>query len=279
MLNQQEQGGKANDLDIREEILKNVSSRHVTASIIADGYGIVAGTNATKQEIDRLGLSLVMISDEGTPVRKGDTIVKFAGTPKQIVLAEETLIGLLSKASGIATRAREFMKATGGKPKIVCGAWKKMPPALKDMIRAAVVAGGAVYRMAPAPFVYLDKNYIKLLGGIKKSLELVAHINNCPKVVQLKGTYADVASEACEAAQWGANIVFIDTGEPGDVQSVNERLVRLGLRNKVELAFGGGISMGKIAELKALDIDILDIGREIVDAPILDMKLEIMKMD
>ncbi len=95
----------------------------------------------------------------------------------------------------------------------------------------------------------------------------------------MKGTYADIASEACEAAQWGADIVFIDTGKPEDIPPVSESLVRLGLRNKVKLAFGGGINIGKIAELKALDIDILDIGREIVDAPILDMKLEIIKID
>jgi len=147
---------------------------------------------------------------------------------------------------------------------------------LKDMIREAVVVGGASYRIEPNPFVYLDKNYIELLGGIKKSLESVSHLNKCTKVVQVKGRYGDIASEGCEAVEAGANIVFVDTGKPDDIRLVAERLLHLGLRNKVKLAFGGGVNIETIGELKTLDIDILDIGRQIVDAPILDMRLEII---
>jgi nicotinate-nucleotide pyrophosphorylase (carboxylating) len=266
-------------LDIREEMLRNVRAKGVTASIIADDDGIVAGTTSTRQEAEKLGLSLLKISDDGSQVKKGDEIIRFVGSPKQIVLAEEILIGLLAKPSGIATSAHQFVKATGGKPKIVSGAWKKMPPSLKSMIREAVTAGGANYRMAPPPFVYMDKNYVRLLGGIKRSLELLSHLTDIPKVVQVKGTHANVTSEACEAAEYGAKIVFIDTGRPEDIRPVSEALLQRGLRTKVELAFGRGVSIKSIEELKALDVDILDIGRPIVDAPILDMRLEIIGME
>jgi nicotinate-nucleotide pyrophosphorylase (carboxylating) len=47
----------------------------------------------------------------------------------------------------------------------------------------------------------------------------------------------------------------------------------------VQLAFGGGVTLENIEELKALDIDILDIGRPIVDAPMLDMRLEIISIE
>src|SRR5208283_685442 len=137
-------------LDVREEILGNVKSKQITASIIADDGGIIAGLASAKKESDKLGLSLLEFVDDGIHVNKGDEVIRVVGSPKQTVMAEETLIGLLAKASGIPTNAHEFVKATGGKPRIVCGAWKKMPPSLKDMIREAVIAGGAVYRMAPA---------------------------------------------------------------------------------------------------------------------------------
>lgn len=263
-------------LDIREEILRNVPSKQVTASIIADDDGIIAGMTSARRETDKLGLSLLMRLNNGSHVKKGDQIIRFAGSPKQVVMAEDVLIGLLAKPSGIATSAHRFSKATGGRPKVVSGAWKKMPVQLKDIIREAVIVGGASCRIEAGPIAYLDKNYIEMLGGIKKSLASVAHLNNCSKVVQVKGRYGDVASEACEAAQSGANIVFIDTGKPADVRPVVERLLKLGLRNKVKLAFGGGISIKTLSELKALDLDIVDIGRQIVDAPILDMRLEIL---
>ena len=265
-------------LDVRDEILRKVEWKRVTAAILVDEEGVVSGIASAKEEAHKLGLSVLRTVPEGSHVRKGDEVIRFSGTPRQIVMAEEILIGLLAKPSGIATNAHKFVKATGGKPKVVCGAWKKMPPSLKDMIREAVIAGGASSRVEPHSFAYLDKNYVELLGGIKKSLEAVAYLSNVSKVVQVRGRYQDIVSEACEAAESGADIIFIDTGKPNDVRPVVERLRQLGLRDKVKIAFGGGVNLGAIGELKTLDIDILDIGRQIVDAPLLDMKLEIIDL-
>jgi nicotinate-nucleotide pyrophosphorylase (carboxylating) len=263
-------------VDVREELLRSVRARRVTASIVADEAGVVAGVSLAKKEAEALGLSVVKIVWNGGHVTAGGEIARLGGTPRQIVMAEDALIGLLGKPSGIATRASRFVAKAGGRPKVVSGAWKKMPAVMKEMIRDAVAAGGADPRIVPGPFVYLDKNYLALLGGIKESLAAVAHLEAHAKVVQVKGRYGDVASEAREAAEHGADIVFIDTGRAGDVPPVTECLVRLGLRDKVKLAFGGGVDIEDVDALKRLDIDILDIGRQIVDAPLLDMRLEIV---
>lgn len=263
-------------MDIREEILKNIHSKYVTASILSDYDGIIAGSYLIRNESAKAGLSLLYLVEDGSRVDKGDEVLRIAGSPKQIMAAEDIFIGLLAKASGIATSAHKFVKAAGGRPEVVCGAWKKMPGALKDVIRNAVSLGGVSPRMAAGPFVYLDKNHIELLGGIKGSLDAVAHLENHTKVVQIKGRYRDIASEACEAADCGADIVFVDTGETDDMAAVARKLVQSGLRNRVKLAFGGGVSIDKIGTLKTLDVDIVDVGRQIVDAPLLDMRLEII---
>ena len=114
--------------DVREEILRYTRGEQATAAVIVDDEGIIAGTTAAKKEADNLGLSLEKTLNEGSHVTKGDEVIRFSGTPKQIVMAEETLIGILAKPSGIATSASRFVKATGGRPRVVCGAWKKMPP-------------------------------------------------------------------------------------------------------------------------------------------------------
>jgi nicotinate-nucleotide pyrophosphorylase (carboxylating) len=267
------------ELDVREEILKNVQWKKVTASIVVDEDGIIAGITSTKEESGKLGLSVLRIVNEGSPVRKGDEVIRFSGTPRQIVMAEEILMGLMAKPSGIATRAHKFVQATGGRPKVVCGAWKKMPPSLKEMIREAVQTGGALSRIAPHPFAYLDKTYIELLEGVTQSLQAVSHLVPCSKVVQIKGRYKDIGSEASEAAEAGADIIFIDTGHPEDITAVSERLGRLGLRDRVAIAFGGGLNLETVKTLKPLDLDIIDIGRQIVDAPILEMRMEIISKE
>ena len=265
--------------DIRDEILRSVEGKHIVAAIIADDDGIVVETASAADEARKLGLSLIHILDEGTPVQKGDEIVRFRGSPEQVVLAEDVLIGLMAKPSGIATAARKFVEKAGNRPKIVSGAWKKMPASQKDAIRRAVVAGGAFYRMSRNPFVYLDKNYTKIFGGIKESLEAVANLGDCKKVLQLKGRYKDIVLEAREAVQYGADILYIDTGRPGDVSLVSEELIRLKMRSRVSVAFGGNVRLEDMDTLKALDIDILDIGRQIVDAPLLDMRMEVIDVE
>jgi nicotinate-nucleotide pyrophosphorylase (carboxylating) len=256
-----------------------VEGKHIVAAIIADDDGIVVETASAADEARKLGLSLIHILDEGTPVQKGDEIVRFRGSPEQVVIAEDVLIGLMAKPSGIATAARKFVEKAGNRPKIVSGAWKKMPASQKDAIRRAVVAGGAFYRMSRNPFVYLDKNYTKIFGGIKESLEAVANLGDCKKVLQLKGRYKDIVLEACEAVQYGTDILYIDTGRPGDVSLVSEELIRLKVRSRVSVAFGGNVRLEDMDTLKALDIDILDIGRQIVDAPLLDMRMEVIDVE
>ncbi|MBW1901567.1 MAG: quinolinate phosphoribosyl transferase [Deltaproteobacteria bacterium] len=262
--------------DIRDEILRTVEGNHIVAAIIADDDGMVVETTSVTDEARKLGLNMIFILDEGSPVKLGDEIVRFSGTPKQVVVAEEVLIGLMAKPSGISTAARRFVEKAGDKPKIVSGAWKKMPSSQKEAIRRAVVTGGAFFRMSRNAFVYLDKNYIKMLGGIKKSLEAVAHLSGHEKVAQLKGRHADIVSEAREALQYNADILHVDTGQPDDVKMVVDELIRLGMREKVKIAFSGGVRLEDMDMLKTLDIDILDIGRQIVDAPLLDMRMEVI---
>jgi nicotinate-nucleotide pyrophosphorylase (carboxylating) len=265
--------------DIRDRIFESVAEKKVTASIIADGSGMIAGASSAGEEAGKLGIHLQAILDDGSKVVGGDEIARFCGTPTQIAVAEDLLIGFMAKPSGIATAAREFVTKTGNQPRIVCGAWKKMPKALKSTIRSAVVAGGAFCRISSEPFIYLDKNYIRILGGIRESLDAVADMKGYLKVVQLKGRHEDIVSEAFEAVRFGASILFIDTGRSADARAVVGALVERGQRNGVEIAFGGGISLQQVDKLKDLDIDILDIGRQVLDAPLLDMRFEVVAVE
>jgi len=265
-----------NMADIRDHIFRGVARRQVMVSMIADAEGIVAGTDALRQAANELGLSIDSLLEEGSFVREGDEIGCFSGTPKQVAVAEERLIGLTAKPSGIATAARRFVEKAGRRPEIVSGAWKKMPGSEKEMIRKAISVGGARYGISQEPFLFLDKNYVKMLGGVSESLRAVADLKGHVRVVQLKGAYGDIALEACEAVEHGADIVFIDSGKHDDLKRVGEKLRQSGLRDRVKIAFGNGIRLEDIESLKSLDVDILDIGRQIVDAPLLDMRMEVI---
>jgi nicotinate-nucleotide pyrophosphorylase (carboxylating) len=262
--------------DIRDDIFCSIMERSVTAAILADDAGIIAGTKAAFEKASELGLTVDHMAEEGRSVNPGDEIIRISGNPKQIAMAEEHLMGCMAKPSGVATAARRCVRAADEKISIVCGSWKKMPAEIKEALRSAIVVGGADSRICCPPFIYLDKNYVRMLGGVEKSLEALAHFADYTKVIQIKGDRNDIAWEAIKAAQCRANIIFIDSGNHEDIKTVSMALDRNGLRANVKIAFGGNVKMADIETLKTMDVDILDIGKEIIDAPLLDMKMEVV---
>ena len=44
----------------------------------------------------------------------------------------------------------------------------------------------------------------------------------------------------------------------------------------MRVAYGGGIKIASIRSLRTTGIDILDIGAEIVDAPLVDFRLDVV---
>jgi nicotinate-nucleotide pyrophosphorylase (carboxylating) len=86
-----------------------------------------------------------------------------------------------------------------------------------------------------------------------------------------------LANESKVAVRYGANILMIDTGQKGDIATVSRTLRKAGLRSKVKLAYAGNIELHDIPKLHKEDIDMIDIGRAIIDAPLLDMRLEVIR--
>jgi nicotinate-nucleotide pyrophosphorylase (carboxylating) len=229
----------------------------------------------------KIGLEVLTCVKDGDEIENGGIIASLKGKPKQIILSEDMLIGLVAKPSGIATAARKAVKLAGGKVTVVSGAWKKMPFQIKKIIRRALVVGGVEIRICKKPFVYLDKNYVRIFGGIEEAIKNVKNakkFENCLKVVQIRGETEPIEVEAVKAVKNGANIVFVDTGNTTDLEKVAKLLTENGLREKVKIAFGGSIKLEDIPKLCEKDVDILDVGRAIIDAPMLDISLDVVNL-
>ena len=262
--------------DIRDQILHKVKGKKFLAQISADGNGILSGTQWLQHACKGLGIRVITCKKAGEKVKTSEVIALIEGHAKQIVLGEEELMGWIAKASGIATAAWKAKRMAGKSLEVVSGAWKKMPPPIKQMVRQAIVDGGIRYRISGRPFIYLDKNYVKILGGVKPTLDFVKDFKRFIKVIQLKSKDRILSKESSLAAQLGANIIMIDTGKKEDIKRVHDGLRKQGLRENVKIAFGGNISVEDLTVLKKMPVDIVDLGKAIVDAPLLDMRIDIM---
>jgi len=267
---------KKQNIDLRDTILESKKHKKFIAAIISEEKGLVAGTDLLKRRGEEIGVKFLLLLEEGSPISPETIIAKFMGTPKQITICEDHLIGLISKSSGVASAAEKVKQMSNGKTKMVCGAWKKIPGEIRVFLRSSVEVGGLKTRIVDEKFIYLDKNYVRMFGGIKESLKAVKKMRDRLKVIQIRGETAPIETEALDATSSGADIVMVDTGRIEDARITAAVLRRENKRSLVKIAFTGGIKLSDIPTLVGEDIDILDIGRAVIDAPLLDMRLDVL---
>ncbi len=262
--------------DIRDVLFQDVCQKKFRAVLVAERAGILSGVQAAKAQAAELGVALELCKQEGDSIGHNERIGHIVAPPKEMAMAEESVIGTLAKASGIATAANTAVLLADGKTRVICGSWKKMPPELKSVVRQAVMAGGVSFRICDTPMIYLDKNYIRMLGSISLALAACRPFKGYTRVIQIRSEDGDVMEQTVQAVQGGAGILMVDTGKLEDLDRCIGCLESMGARSQVKVAFSGNVKLTDIPALTQRDIDLLCIGKEIVDAQLLDMKLDVV---
>ena len=258
--------------DLRDTLFAPLAGRLYDAEITACAAGVLAGARRLSERAADIGLAIECLAAEGERVAPGDSVCRVRGNAWEIARAEEMLVGSVAKPSGVATAAAALVDIARGRARVVCGAWKKVPPETRPELRAAIAAGGAAMRILDRPFVYLDKNYVRMLGGVAPAVRRARLVEGRAVVVQLRGETASVADEAALAAAESADVVMVDTGDVADLAAV---VARLG-HGHVVVAFGGGVTAATLERAIAAGAEVVDIGRAIIDAPLLDFRFDVV---
>lgn len=148
--------------------------------------------------------------------------------------------------------------------------WKKLPPALKPLLRAGLATAGILPRLVEGEFVYLGKNSVLMFGGVAETIEAGRAANHGPVAIQVQSV-----DEALFAVEHGARIVMVDTGAIDDLLVVNEALNERNWRGRICLAFGGGLGLQDLEPAAEVGADAVDVGRAILDAPVLDLRMRV----
>jgi nicotinate-nucleotide pyrophosphorylase (carboxylating) len=230
--------------------------------------GVVAGIGqATPPAAGEPMGQWTALADDGDELPTGAPLLRVRGRALELMLASDHAMGVLGFAGGVAARARRLRAEAPSGLALVCGGWKKLPAALKPALRAALDVAGLGHRLVEGPFVYIDKNAARLLGGMTAAVGRGLDLGHGPVSIQV----TDV-QEAVAAVRAGAGVVMVDTGSVDDLREVDRALREFGCRHQVRLAFGGGIEAGQLAAIHGSGADIADIGRAVLDAPLWDLR-------
>jgi len=202
---------------------------------------------------------------DGDRCASGDAIATVTGSARTLLVGERTALNFLQRLSGVATRARRFVEASGGRITILDT--RKTTPTLRALEKYAVRAGGATNHRAGLYDAFLIKdNHIRLAGGVTSAVARArAHVPGMPIEIE-----AERLEQVDEALAAGADVILVDNSS---TLNIAEAVRRAAGRAKIEIS--GSVTLERIPELAATGADFVSVGALTHSAPAIDISFEI----
>ena len=202
---------------------------------------------------------------DGEWCRAGDEIAEVVGSAAALLTAERTALNFLQRLSGIATRARQFVDAAGGRITVLDT--RKTTPTLRAIEKYAVRAGGAAnHRAGLFDAVLIKDNHIRLAGGVKAAVERAR--KQRPRLpIEIE---AQTPAEVGEALDAGADRILLDNLTLEEIRDAVSRT-----RGRVPLEISGGVTLDRMSELAATGAGLVSIGALTHSAPAIDISFEL----
>jgi nicotinate-nucleotide pyrophosphorylase (carboxylating) len=202
---------------------------------------------------------------DGDACRCGDTIAAVIGSARTLLVGERTALNFLQRLSGVATRARLFVEAAGGRITILDT--RKTTPTLRALEKYAVRAGGATNHRAGLYDAFLIKdNHIRLAGGVQAAIGH-ARANRPGMPIEIEAERLDQVDEALAA---GANVILVDNMSTANIAEAVRRA-----KGRAAIEISGGVTLERIPELAATGADFVSVGALTHSAPAIDISFEI----
>ncbi len=253
------------------------------ARVTARTGGVAAGLAA----IDDLlavfapgdGIDAEIHARDGDRVEPGQSLATLRGPLPGIVRVERTMLNLLGRLSGVATRTARFIDAMGRTTSRLYDT-RKTTPGLRVLEKYAVrCGGGCCHRLGLHDAVMFKDNHI---AGVPAD-RLAAHIETLVGRVRAAGrSPAFIEVEVDTLEQFDAlrtlepgvvDVVLLDNMPPADLAEAVARRDRAG--SPLLLEASGGISIDTINAIAKTGVDRISVGSLTHHAVSLDIGLDI----
>lgn len=249
----------------------------VEAEVVAKEKGVAAGVEEVSAFLEELGFETNALVSDGSEIEKGTTIMRISGDARTLLSTERTILNLLSRMSGIATKTRniiEKVRDTSYETRIACT--RKVAPGLLYFDKKAVMLGGGdTHRLHLDDLVLVKDNHLAIIGEVGEAVKRARNTVSFSKKIEVEVSSEKDASEAVEA---GADIVMLDNFSPQKIKEAISLLAKKGLRDRVLIEASGGINEENVIEYAATGADILSLGEITDSVKALDMSLDVVRV-
>lgn len=247
------------------------------AEVVVKEEGVVAGLEEVSAFLESLGFEADASVSDGSKVEEGTVVMRIVGDARTLLSTERTILNLLTRMSGIATKTRriiETVRDAGYNNRIACT--RKVAPGLSYFDKKAVMLGGGdTHRLHLDDLVLIKDNHLAIIGDVGEAVKKIRNAVSFSKKIEVEISTVEDASEAVEA---GADIVMLDNFSPQKIKDTMSLLEKKGLRDEVLIEASGGITEENVIEYAATGADVLSLGEITDSVRALDMSLEMVKV-
>jgi nicotinate-nucleotide pyrophosphorylase (carboxylating) len=278
--------GVASSPSVSPSVSPRVSPR-VNARIVARRPGVIAGLAAIPETLRLFPGSLeadVIVAD-GASVQAGQTLATISGAREHVLVVERTLLNLIGRLSGIATRTAMFAAAIpAGLPARLLDT-RKTTPGLRVLEKYAVRCGGGLcHRLGLHDAVLIKDNHIAGLT-IAELGPWVASAAERGRNLRPDLAFVEVEVDSLEQLRailhtqreatpaQRVDFVLLDNMDPTTMAAAVA--MRSELTPRILLEASGGVTLDSIAAIARSGVDRISVGGLTHSAVQLDVAMDL----
>jgi len=246
------------------------TERRGYAEIVAKQEGLLAGMPLLRKVYERLGGSLVTVSDEladGEMFLPGTTVASLSGSAAALLSGERVALNFLQHLSGVATLTHQFVSAVAGISVRILDT-RKTTPGMRVLEKYAVrVGGGSNHRLGLDDGVLIKDNHIAAAGGIAPAV--VQAWAGVPHTIRVQVECSNLA-QIDEALAGGTDSILLDNMSPVELAAA---VKHIGQRVLVEAS--GGVTLENVRAVAKTGVDMISVGALTHSAPAVDLSMKI----
>jgi nicotinate-nucleotide pyrophosphorylase (carboxylating) len=262
--------GAAGDVTSQALIPASASGR---AAIVARAAGVLAGLPAAIMVFAVVNpqTRVETVLEDGALLEPGSRIAVITGPTRAIFAGERVALNFLQHLSGIAARARDFVRAVDGLPVQILDTRKTLP-GWRLLEKYAVRQGGACnHRMGLFDAILVKDNHLAALppnaGLGSPAVQQTLRATRLPLEIEV-----DRLEQLDLALDCRPSVVLLDNMAPEQLREAVRR--RNARAPDVLLEASGGITLANVRAVAETGIDRISIGAITHSAPALDIALD-----
>jgi len=256
-------------------------NRTARAYVIARGGGVIAGLAAIPDllSIFAPACKAHMLTQDGDHVRAGACLAVISGALDEILGLERTLLNLIGRLSGIATRTDEFARRIPASSHARLFDTRKTTPGLRVLEKYAVRCGGGYsHRIGLFDAVLIKDNHLAgttpgTIAAFVAAAAEKARASSTPAFIEVEVDTLDQFDALLMLPPKTIDIILLDNMSCEQMAAANLR--RIAQRPVLELEASGGVDLQTIASIALTGVDRISVGALTHSATSLDVALDI----